>query len=184
MRYVHNAHLKVNHKVRCPFRECNFEIGVYYSPFKAHKSKLHNAQNWKSFKPEIIGSSVRWWRWQWYWLWCSLSYYPNPPLRNNGCLLCFHQGFSLPPMHHSSSLQHSVWGQPFPRFWVLWILLCLSQRLKPRTTLPPLILTLQPNSSMEYTVSIPQRTCAQAHTHILSPFHYYASPINGATILF
>ena len=59
MRYLHNAHLKVNHKVRCPFRECNFESGVY-SPFKAHKSKLHNAQNWKSFKPEIIGSSVRW----------------------------------------------------------------------------------------------------------------------------
>lgn len=52
--HLHTAHLKVNHKVRCPFKGCNFESGVY-STFKAHKSKVHKGQNWKGFKSEIIG---------------------------------------------------------------------------------------------------------------------------------
>lgn len=52
--HLHNAHLKVNHRVRCPYKDCNFESGVY-SSFKAHKSKVHKDQNWKRFKSEIIG---------------------------------------------------------------------------------------------------------------------------------
>ncbi len=50
----HTAHLKVNHKVRCPYEDCHFESSVY-STFKAHKSKVHKEQNWKRFKSEIIG---------------------------------------------------------------------------------------------------------------------------------
>lgn len=52
--HLHTAHLKVNHKVKCPYKHCNFESSVY-STFKAHKSKLHKEQNWKRFKSEIIG---------------------------------------------------------------------------------------------------------------------------------
>uniref|UniRef100_A0A8C7WUQ7 C2H2-type domain-containing protein n=1 Tax=Oryzias sinensis TaxID=183150 RepID=A0A8C7WUQ7_9TELE len=52
--HLHTAHLKVNHKVRCPYKDCNFETSIY-STFKAHKSKVHHDQNWKSFKSEIIG---------------------------------------------------------------------------------------------------------------------------------
>ena len=52
--HLHTVHFKVNHKVRCPFKDCNFESSVY-STYKAHKSKVHKHQNWKSFKPDIIG---------------------------------------------------------------------------------------------------------------------------------
>lgn len=52
--HLHTAHLKVNHKVMCPYKDCTFESGVY-STFKAHKSKVHKEQNSKRFKSEIIG---------------------------------------------------------------------------------------------------------------------------------
>ncbi len=52
--HLHAAHLKVNHQVRCPYKDCNFESSVY-STFKAHKSKVQKEQNWKRFKSEIIG---------------------------------------------------------------------------------------------------------------------------------
>lgn len=48
------AHYKVNHKVRCLYKDCNFESSVYYT-FKAHNSKVHKEHNWKKFKSEIIG---------------------------------------------------------------------------------------------------------------------------------
>lgn len=52
--HLHNAHLKVNHKVSCPYKDCDFESSVY-STFKAHKSKAHKEHSWKRFKSEIIG---------------------------------------------------------------------------------------------------------------------------------
>lgn len=52
--HLHTAHLKVNHKVRCPYKDCNFETSIY-STFKAHKSKTHKEHNWKRFKSEIVG---------------------------------------------------------------------------------------------------------------------------------
>ena len=53
MRYLHNAHLKVNHKIRCPFRDCNFESGVY-STFKAHKSKLHKLKTGRASSQKLL----------------------------------------------------------------------------------------------------------------------------------
>ena len=55
--HLHSAHLKVHHKIRCPYKDCNFESSVY-STFKAHKSKVHREQNWTEFKPEIIGDDI------------------------------------------------------------------------------------------------------------------------------
>ena len=52
--HLYNTHLKVNHKIGCPYKDCNFESSVY-STFKAHKCKLHKQHNWKRFKSEIIG---------------------------------------------------------------------------------------------------------------------------------
>ena len=52
--HLHNAHLKVNHNVSCPYKDCDFESSVY-STFKAHKSKAHKEHSWKRFKSEIIG---------------------------------------------------------------------------------------------------------------------------------
>ncbi|KAF0024623.1 hypothetical protein F2P81_023425 [Scophthalmus maximus] len=52
--HLRTPHLKVNHKVRCPYKDCNFETSIY-STFKAHESKVHREQNWKRFKSEIIG---------------------------------------------------------------------------------------------------------------------------------
>lgn len=52
--HLRTAHFKVNHKVRCPYKDCNFESSVY-STFKTHKSRVHKEQNWKKFKSEIIG---------------------------------------------------------------------------------------------------------------------------------
>lgn len=56
--HLHSAHLKVHHKIRCPFKDCNFESSVY-STFKAHKSKMHGQQNWTMFKSEIIGGYIQ-----------------------------------------------------------------------------------------------------------------------------
>ncbi len=55
--HLHRAHLKVNHKVRCPYEDCNFESSVY-STFKAHKSKVHKQQISKRFKSEIVGDNI------------------------------------------------------------------------------------------------------------------------------
>lgn len=52
--HLHNAHLKVNHKISCPYKDCDFESSVY-STFKAHKSKAHKNNSWKRFKSEITG---------------------------------------------------------------------------------------------------------------------------------
>lgn len=51
------THLKVNHKVDCPFKDCKFQSSVY-STFNAHKSKTHKEHTWKNFKSEIIVSTT------------------------------------------------------------------------------------------------------------------------------
>ena len=55
--HLHSVHLKVNHKVRCHYKDCNFGSSVY-TTFKAHKSKVHKEQNWKRFKSEIVVDDV------------------------------------------------------------------------------------------------------------------------------
>lgn len=52
--HLRTVHLKVNHKVACPYKDCNFESSVC-STFKSHKSKRHKEQNGKAFESEIIG---------------------------------------------------------------------------------------------------------------------------------
>lgn len=51
---LRTAHFKVNHKVRCPYKDCKFESSVYPT-FKTHKSRVHKEHNRKKFKSEIIG---------------------------------------------------------------------------------------------------------------------------------
>ena len=51
--HLRNVHLKVNHSVNCPYKDCNFRSSVY-STFNAHKCKEHRELTWENFKPEII----------------------------------------------------------------------------------------------------------------------------------
>lgn len=51
--HLRNTHLKVNHKVGCPFKDFEFQSSVY-STFNAPKSKTHKEHTWENFKPEII----------------------------------------------------------------------------------------------------------------------------------
>ena len=38
--HLRSTHLKLNHKVDCPYKECKFQSSVY-STFNGHKSKTH-----------------------------------------------------------------------------------------------------------------------------------------------
>lgn len=55
-KHLRSTHLKVHHKVICPFNGCNFESNVY-STFNAHKSREHKEHDWRMFKAEIISSN-------------------------------------------------------------------------------------------------------------------------------
>jgi len=55
--HLRSTHLKVHHRVQCPYNGCNFHTNVY-STFNAHRSKEHRTHNWRKFRPEIVASSV------------------------------------------------------------------------------------------------------------------------------
>lgn len=53
--HLRRTHLKVNHRVQCPYHDCDFNTNVY-STFNAHVCKQHKTENWRNFKPDIIAS--------------------------------------------------------------------------------------------------------------------------------
>ena len=55
--HLHITHLKVNHRVQCPYNGWNFHTNVY-STSNAHRSKEHKTHNWRMFRPEIVSSGV------------------------------------------------------------------------------------------------------------------------------
>lgn len=55
--HLRSTHLKVNQRVQCPYKGCNFHTDVY-STFNAHRSKKHRTDNWRMFKPELVSGSV------------------------------------------------------------------------------------------------------------------------------
>lgn len=55
--HLRSTHLKVNHRVQCPFNGCNFHTSVY-STFNAHRSKEHRTLDWRMFRPEIVAGNV------------------------------------------------------------------------------------------------------------------------------
>ena len=55
--HLRSTHLKVNHRVQCPYKECDFHTTVYFT-FNAHRSRQHRTANWRMFKPEIVSDSV------------------------------------------------------------------------------------------------------------------------------